>query len=38
MYEKPEVTDYGTLVDLTAGGNVPTCDNPCGAPTNDFKS
>jgi hypothetical protein len=38
MYEKPEVADYGTLAELTAGGASPLCDNPCGAPTNDFVS
>jgi hypothetical protein len=37
-YEKPEVTDYGTLVELTAGGSAPLCDAPCGVPTNDFSA
>jgi hypothetical protein len=31
-YERPEVTDYGTLLDLTLSGNLPNADVPQGAP------
>ena len=29
-YEKPELTDYGTLVELTAQGTMPNADVPQG--------
>jgi hypothetical protein len=29
-YEKPEVIDYGTLVELTANGSKPNADVPFG--------
>lgn len=36
-YEKPEVTDYGSLVELTAvGGNAPNSDIPKGLPNSAF--
>jgi hypothetical protein len=30
-YERPSVTDYGTLVDITRASNLANCDAPCGA-------
>jgi hypothetical protein len=30
-YESPNITDYGTLVDLTAKANQPNADVPGGA-------
>jgi len=29
-YEKPQVSDYGTLVELTAAGTFPNADVPHG--------
>ncbi|HTU96521.1 MAG TPA: hypothetical protein VMF14_11825 [Solirubrobacteraceae bacterium] len=30
VYEKPEVTDYGTLLDLTRAGHHTNSDSPFG--------
>jgi hypothetical protein len=30
-YERPRVTDYGTLIDMTRAGNFPNADVPGGA-------
>ena len=30
VYEKPEITDYGTLVDLTRSGHHANSDSPFG--------
>ncbi|HEX3976851.1 MAG TPA: lasso RiPP family leader peptide-containing protein [Solirubrobacteraceae bacterium] len=30
VYEKPEITDYGTLVDLTRAGHHMNADSPFG--------
>jgi len=35
-YEKPEVIDYGTLLELTATGNKPFADLPHGANNTAF--
>jgi hypothetical protein len=31
-YERPEVTDYGTLLDLTEAGTTMNADAPAGSP------
>lgn len=37
-YQPPEIVRLGNVEELTKGGAVPTCDNPCGTATNDFTS
>jgi hypothetical protein len=35
-YERPEVTDYGTLLDLTEASNLKNADTPAGVPNTAF--
>jgi hypothetical protein len=35
-YEHPEVTDYGTLLDLTEASNFTNADTPAGVPNSAF--
>ena len=35
-YERPGITDYGTLLDLTLGGDQPNADAPGGANNTAF--
>jgi hypothetical protein len=37
-YETPVVTDYGTLVDLTAAGHLQNADVPHGGPNTAYSS
>lgn len=37
-YERPLITDYGTLVDLTQAGNLTHADIPHGAPDTAYPS
>jgi hypothetical protein len=35
-YERPEVTDYGTLLDLTEASTLANADSPLGVPNTAF--
>jgi hypothetical protein len=35
-YERPEVTDYGTLLDLTEASTFTNADTPAGVPNSAF--
>jgi hypothetical protein len=35
-YERPEVTDYGTLIDLTEASTFTNADTPQGVPNTAF--
>lgn len=37
-YEKPQVNDYGTLVELTATSTLANSDSPTGVPDTAFST